>query len=486
MSKTTFSSNNRFTIRLELVSKPGVFASVAALIAKEKADLGAVDIVEVTEGKIVRDVTFDVEKEIDADKILKGLKELKNVRVLAISDRVLLLHLGGKIQIQNKIPIQTRNQLSMAYTPGVAKICQAIAKAPENAYKLTIKANSIAVVTDGSAILGLGNLGPEAAMPVMEGKAMIFKEFANVDAWPICLATQDVDEIVKTVQNIAPGFGGINLEDISAPRCFEIEERLKSSLSIPVMHDDQHGTAIVVLAGLRNALKIVKKDIKNIRVVVNGLGAAGAACCRILLSAGVENMIACNRKGAVLHVDSENVAQARRDLFSCADRENAFSTLREALVGADVFIGVSAGNILSAKDIKRMKKDRIVFALANPDPEINPYDAFRCCRIFATGRSDFPNQINNALAFPGIFRGALNVRARQINDEMKLAASQALANLISKEQLSEEYILPSIFDKRVVSAVASAVEEAAYKTKVAQKKKAGQESSEDDLYQEMA
>ena len=466
MDKSDSTFNNRYTVRLELVSKPGVFAAVATLIASEKADLGAVDIVEVNAQKIIRDITFDVEKEKDADKILNGLKQLKNVRVIAVSDRVLLLHRGGKIQIQNKIPIQTRNQLSMAYTPGVAKVCQAIAESPENVYKFTIKSNSVAVVTDGSAILGLGNLGPEAALPVMEGKAMIFKEFANIDAWPICLATQDVDEIVRTVQNIAPVFGGINLEDISSPRCFEIEERLKKILSIPVMHDDQHGTAIVVLAALRNALKIVKKDIKDIRVVVNGLGAAGAACCRILLSAGVEHLIACNRKGAVLHVDPQNAGLARKDLFSCADRENPFSTLREALVRADVFIGVSAGNILSGKVIKRMKKGPIVFALSNPDPEINPYEAMSCCRIFATGRSDFPNQINNALAFPGIFRGALNVRAKQINDEMKLAASVAIANLIQPDQLSEEYIVPSIFDKRVVDAVTKAVEEAAIKTKV--------------------
>ena len=298
-----FSSHNKFTIRLELVNKPGVFASVAALIACAKADLGAVDIVEATSSKIIRDVTFDVARQKDADKILKGLGSLANVKVIAVSDRVLLLHRGGKIQIQNKVPIQTRNQLSMAYTPGVAKVCQVIAQDPKQVYKLTIKSNTVAIVTDGSAILGLGNLGPQAALPVMEGKAMIFKEFANIDAWPICLATQDTEEIIKTVLHIAPAFGAINLEDISSPRCFEIEERLKKALDIPVMHDDQHGTAIVVLAALRNALKIVKKDFKNIRVVVNGLGAAGAACCRILLSAGVEHLIACNRKGAVLHVD---------------------------------------------------------------------------------------------------------------------------------------------------------------------------------------
>ncbi len=464
-----FHSNNRFTIRLELVNKPGVFASVAALIASAKADLGDVDIVEVTESKIIRDVAFDVERQKDADKILKGLRVLKNVRVIAVTDRVLLLHQGGKIQIQNKVPIQTRHQLSMAYTPGVAKVSKVIAETPEKVYQLTIKSNSIAVVTDGSAVLGLGNLGPEAALPVMEGKAMIFKEFANIDAWPICLATQNVDEIVRTVQNIAPAFGGINLEDISAPRCFEIEEKLKKTLSIPVMHDDQHGTAVVILAALKNALKVVKKDIKNIRVVVNGLGAAGGSCCRILLTAGVRHLFGCNRKGVVLIVNGTNLHHARKDLFSCVSPNDPMLTLREALRGADVFIGVSAGNILSPHDLKTMKKDRIVFAMANPDPEVDPHEAFNVCRVFATGRSDFPNQINNALAFPGIFRGALNVRAKQINEVMKIAASDAIANLVLSNHLSSEYIVPSIFDKRVVEAVAKAVEQAAYQTGVARK-----------------
>lgn len=452
------------------------------MIASHKADLGAVDIVEASAQKIIRDVTFDVLREADAEKILDDLRNLKDVRVIAVSDRILLLHLGGKIHMQSKVPIKTRNQLSMAYTPGVAKVVKVIAENPENAHKLTVKSNSVAVVTDGSAILGLGNLGPEAALPVMEGKAMIFKEFADIDAWPICLATQDVEEIVMTVQNIAPAFGGINLEDISAPRCFEIEERLKKTLSIPVMHDDQHGTAVVMLAALKNSLKIVKKDIKQIRVVVSGLGAAGAACCRILLAAGVEHLMGCKRKGVVLMVDRTNLDKARKDLFSCVHPDDPILTLREALQRADVFIGVSAGNILSGSDLKKMNEDRIVFAMANPDPEVNPHEAFKVCRIFATGRSDFPNQINNALAFPGIFRGALNVRARAINEEMKLAASAALAGLISDEQLNEEYILPSIFDKRVVPAVSKAVEEAAYKTQVAQKRSFDHEQPQEGLF----
>ena len=469
MDKSNSSSANKLTVRLELVNKPGVFAQVVKVIAEEDANLGAVDIVEVTSPRVIRDVTFDVANDAHGQRIIDALNKLENVKVVSFSDPIFLLHLGGKIHIQNKVPLKTRNQLSMAYTPGVAKVCTAIAQEHSKVNTLTIKSNSIAVVTDGSAILGLGNLGPEAALPVMEGKAMLFKEFADIDAWPICLATQDVEEIIETVKNIAPVFGGINLEDISAPRCFEIEARLKEILNIPVMHDDQHGTAVVLLAALKNALKIVKKDIKDIRVTVSGVGAAGAACCRILLAAGARHLLACNRKGVVLVVDDENLDQAQGDLFSCVDANAPRMTLREALNGADVFIGVSAGNVLSAGDLKRMKDDRIVFAMANPDPEVNPHEALDICRVFATGRSDFPNQINNALAFPGIFRGALNVRAKEINEEMKLAASGALADLVSEDQLSEEYIIPSIFDKRVVAAVAAAVQEAAYKTKVARK-----------------
>ena len=469
MDKSNFSSANKLTVRLGLVNKPGVFAQAVKVIAKGNANLGAVDIVEVTPHKVIRDVTFDVASDEHGQRIIDALNKLENIKVVSFSDPVFLLHLGGKIHIQNKVPLKTRNQLSMAYTPGVAKVCMAIAQEHSKVNTLTIKSNSVAIVTDGSAILGLGNLGPEAALPVMEGKAMLFKEFADIDAWPICLATQDVEEIISTVKNIAPVFGGINLEDISAPRCFEIEARLKKILNIPVMHDDQHGTAVVLLAALKNALKIVKKDIKDIRVTVSGVGAAGAACCRILLAAGARHLLACNRKGVVLVVDEENLDQAREDLFSCVDANNPHMTLREALYGADVFIGVSAGNILSAGDLRRMKDDRIVFAMANPDPEVNPHEALKICRVFATGRSDFPNQINNALAFPGIFRGALNVRAKEINEEMKLAASDALAELVAEDQLSEEYIIPGIFDKRVVAAVAAAVQEAAYKTKVARK-----------------
>ena len=464
-------SNYRLTARLELENKPGTFDRVTHLLSKEKANLGAIDIVEATRDKMIRDITFDVKNETHGKRVLTRLSKIQNVRLISASDRIFLLHLGGKISVQGKIPLKTRNQLSQAYTPGVARVSTAIGEDKSKVYNLTIKANTVAVVSDGSAILGLGNLGPEAALPVMEGKAMIFKEFAGIDAWPICLATQDADEIVETVKNIAPVFGGINLEDISYPRCFEIENRLKNILDIPVMHDDQHGTAVVVLAALKNALKIVKKDISKIRVVMSGIGAAGVACSRILLLAGVKHLVASSRHGIVFSTETSGLAAAKKDFMSQIHRDNPGESLKEALVGADVFIGVSSANLLTASDLRKMKKDRIVFAMANPDPEILPSEAVKVSRIFATGRSDIPNQINNALAFPGIFRGALDVRAITINEQMKLAAANAIAGLISSDQLSGEYIIPSIFDKRVVPAVSEAVAHAAVKTGVARKKR---------------
>ena len=359
----------------------------------------------------------------------------------------------------------------MAYTSGVARVCESIAEKPNKASTLTIKRNMVAVVTDGSAVLGLGDLGPLASMPVMEGKAMIFKEFAGVDAFPICLDTQDVDEIVKTVKNIAPVFGGINLEDISAPRCYEIEERLKEELDIPVMHDDQHGTAVVVLAALENALKIVVKKMDEIKVVVNGMGAAGVAVSKILLAAGVRHLKGCGREGIIVNVEGDTLKEARVDFLSCMNRDNPTGSLEEALKDADVFIGLSSGGVLNKKLVKSMNKDAIIFALANPEPELDPTLAPDLCRIFATGRSDFPNQINNALAFPGIFRGALDVRATEINEAMKLAAAEAIAKLILPGQLSEEYIVPSIFDPHVAKRVASAVSRAARATGVSRSKR---------------
>ncbi len=463
-------SNYRLTVRLQLANTPGMFARVAAVLAEEGANLGAVDIVSATAACMVRDVTFDVRDESHGEVVLARIGALPDVTVLSASDRIFLLHLGGKIHVQSKFPVTTRNVLSMVYTPGVGRVSQAIAKDKTKAYAFTSKSNTVAVVTDGSAVLGLGNLGPEAALPVMEGKSMLFKEFAGIDAWPICLNTQDPDEIVRTVQAIAPGFGAINLEDISSPRCFEIERRLKSTLDIPVMHDDQHGTAVVLLAALTNALTVTGKRIEDIRVVVNGLGAAGTACCRMLLAAGLSHLIGCEPQGIVLRGDGEQLRACRTDLGSCMTKDRPQGSLREALKGADVFIGLSVGNIVTAEDLDLMAPDRIVFAMANPDPEVPPQLAASHCRIFATGRSDYPNQINNALAFPGIFRGALDVQACDINEAMKLAAAKALAETIPASALSEDYIIPSVFDKNVVPRVAKAVAAAARDTGVARRR----------------
>jgi malate dehydrogenase (oxaloacetate-decarboxylating) len=460
----------RMTVRVEIPNQPGQFARLATLFAEEGANLGAIDIVEVRRNRMVRDVTFDAQSEAHAERIMARLRALPGLKVRSASDRVFLLHLGGKISTRSKVPVKTRNTLSMMYTPGVARVCRAIAADPEKVYAFTSKANSVAVVSDGSAILGLGNLGAEAAMPVMEGKIMLLKEFADIDGWPLCLSTQNPDEIVAAVKAVAPTFGGINLEDISAPRCFEVEERLKKELDIPVMHDDQHGTAVVILAALLNALEVVGKDIKRIKVVVNGLGAAGTACCKILLAAGVQTLIGCDRKGAVLDATGANLEAAKQDLRACIHFDSPFATLHEALVGADVFIGVSVANLLQVSDLETMAPDRIVFAMANPEPEIAPEKALPLCRVLATGRSDYPNQVNNLLAFPGIFRGALDVRARTINEEMKLAAAQAIAGIIPKDHLSEDYIVPSVFDRKVVRAVARAVARAATETGVARRR----------------
>lgn len=466
-------SNYRLTVRLELANKPGVFARLAALLAGEQANLGAVDIVSATKTCMIRDVTFDAQSEAHGEKVLARLSALPDVKVISASDRIFLLHLGGKIRVEGKVPISTRNVLSMVYTPGVGRVAQAIARDKSKVYAFTSKSNSVAVVTDGSAVLGLGNLGPEAALPVMEGKAMLFKELAGIDAWPLCLNTQDPDAIVGIVQGIAPGFGAVNLEDISAPRCFEIERRLKQSLDVPVMHDDQHGTAVVILAALTNALRVVGKQMENARIVVNGLGAAGTACCRMLLAAGASHLLGCDKEGVILCGEAERLRACRVDLASCLTRDNPMGTLRDALKGADVFIGLSVGNILSAEDLDVMAPDRIVFAMANPDPEVSPELAASHCRVFATGRSDYPNQINNALAFPGIFRGALDVQASEINEVMKLAAAKALAQVIPEGALSEDYIIPSLFDKTVVPKVAQAVAAAARETGVARRRAKG-------------
>ncbi len=463
-------SNYRLSVRLELANRPGMFARVATTLAEEGANLGAVDIVSAGPDKMVRDVTFDVQNEEHGERVLIRLGQVPDVRVLSASDRIFLLHLGGKIRVESKLPLTTRNTLSMVYTPGVGRVSQAIAKDRSKVYAFTTKSNSVAVVTDGSAVLGLGNLGPEAALPVMEGKAMLFREFAGIDAWPICLSTQNPDEIVRTVQSIAPSFGGINLEDISAPRCFEIERRLKQTLDIPVMHDDQHGTAVVILAALKNALKVIGKRFEEVRVVVNGLGAAGMACCQILLAAGVSHLLGCGRHGIVLSGDPDRLRTCRHDLATCIQADRPTGTLQDALKGADVFIGLSVGNVLRPEDLDLMAHDRIVFAMANPDPEIAPDLAMSRCRVFATGRSDYPNQINNVLAFPGMFRGALDVQASDINEAMKLAAAEAIATIIPESTLSEDYIIPSVFDKQVVQRVSKAVADAARATGVARRR----------------
>jgi malate dehydrogenase (oxaloacetate-decarboxylating) len=420
---------------------------------------------------MVRDITVAAGDEQHAAIIADKVKELPDVRVINISDRTFLLHLGGKITVNSKIPLKTRDQLSMAYTPGVARVCKAIEEDKSKVYSLTIKSNTVAIVSDGSAVLGLGNIGPEAAMPVMEGKAMLFKEFGQVDAFPICLATQDTEQIIQTVKAISVTFGGINLEDISAPRCFEIEERLIEELDIPVMHDDQHGTAVVVLAALLNALKVTGKKINDIKVVVNGIGAAGVACSKILMAAGVQHIVGCDTVGAVYRGRTQNMNVAKEWYAANTNFEGERGSLMNVIRGADMFLGLSGPGTLPVEALKLMAKDPIVFALANPTPEILPEEAAPYVAVMATGRSDYPNQINNVLCFPGIFRGALDCRASQINDQMKLAAAKAIQSIITEEELGPDYIVPSVFDKRVTAGVAKAVMEAAYESGVARRER---------------
>lgn len=471
-------SNYRMTVRLELTQRPGVFAQLATAIAEEGASIGAVDIVSATRTKVVRDMTLDVQSEEHGERVLKHLNNLTDVRVIASSDRIFLMHLGGKIRVESKFPVKTRNMLSMVYTPGVGRVVRAIAQEPQKAYTFTTKSNSLAVVTDGSAILGLGNLGPLAAMPVMEGKAMLLHQFAGIDAWPLCLDTQDPEEIIRTVRAIAPAFGAINLEDISAPRCFEIERRLKAELDIPVMHDDQHGTAVVILGALFNALKVIRRPIKDIHVVIVGLGAAGTACAELLLGAGVTHLKGCDKNGLVLDRPLEELSSFRHNLRELIHYDNPTGTLQEALTGAHVVIGLSSANVLKSEDLALMANDPIVFALANPDPEISPEAAIPYCRVYASGRSDYPNQCNNLLAFPGIFRGALDVQAKAISETMLLAAAEALSKMVPSASLSEEYIIPSVFDKQVVPKIAKAVAQAAIDSGLARRTKKEQEEDE--------
>jgi malate dehydrogenase (oxaloacetate-decarboxylating) len=455
------------TIRVEIENRIGMFAKIATAIGSAGGDMGAVDIVRVEKGKIVRDITANARDEEHEKSIVRAIKTVAGVKVLRVMDRTFLAHQGGKIEIKNKLPVRDRNDLSQVYTPGVARVCMDIHHDPEHAYRYTIKGNSVAVVSDGTAVLGLGNIGPEAALPVMEGKAMIFKEFAGIDAFPIVLATKDVDEIVMTVKNIAPAFGGINLEDISAPRCFEVETRLRKMLRIPVFHDDQHGTSVVVLSALINVSRLLKRDLKKFKVVVVGAGAAGTATTKILLASGVKDIIVCDRTGALYAGRKQGMDPAKRELAKLTNPRMVKGSISEAMQGAQVFIGLSAPNVITADDIRRMGKDPVVFALANPDPEISPEEAQSLVRIMATGRSDYPNQINNMLGFPGIFRGLLDVRARGVNEAVKLAAARAIAHTVETGELHEDYIIPSIFDRSVVASVAAAVAEAARKTGLA-------------------
>jgi malate dehydrogenase (oxaloacetate-decarboxylating) len=457
------------TLRAQYPNKPGMLGHIATAIGDAGGDIGAVDIVRTNSTKIVRDITFSARDNDHGRCIIEAIRKLKGVTVRSVSDQVFIAHAGGKIEVHNKMALSGRADLSRVYTPGVARVCLAIAREPEAAWSLTVKKNTVAVVTDGTAVLGLGDIGPLAAMPVMEGKAMLFKEFGEVDAWPICLDTKNPDEIVAAVKYIAPGFGGINLEDISAPRCFEIEERLKKELDIPVFHDDQHGTAVVVLAALLNAVKIVKKDMADLRVVICGVGAAGVACAKIFMSVGVKHIVGCDSKGAIYRGRQEGMNPIKEWFANNTNPDNVTGTLSDAMAGADLFLGVSGPNLVSADDVKRMNKDPIVFALANPDPEIRPDEALPYVRVMATGRSDYPNQINNVLCFPGLFRGVLDARAWDINEEMKVAAAHAIADSVGKHELSEEYIIPSVFNRAVFQRVARAVSEAAYKSGAAER-----------------
>jgi malate dehydrogenase (oxaloacetate-decarboxylating) len=461
--------SHSFTMRVRIVNRPGMLARIINAIAELEGDPGAIDVVSSSRDFKTRDIGVSARDDAHAAQIIARIRRLRGIEVVNVSDRVFLMHLGGKIRIQNKIPLTTRDALSMAYTPGVARVCEAIAADKSKADTLTIKHNAVAVVTDGSAVLGLGNIGPEAALPVMEGKAMLFKEFADIDAYPICLQTQDPDEIVRAVRWISTGFGGINLEDIGAPRCFAIEERLKRALTIPVFHDDQHGTAIVVLAATLNALRIVKKRLADIRVVIVGAGAAGVACTKILRSAGARRLLVCDHDGIISRRRLPALDASKAWIATHTNPRNVSGTLSEALRGAQLFVGVSGPGCVSVRDIRRMARNAIVFALANPTPEIMPEEIERHVRIIATGRSDYVNQINNVLAFPGVFRGALDARATDINEPMKLAAARAIAETIGDDELSEEYIVPSIFNKHVTRRVARAVETAARASGVARR-----------------
>lgn len=456
------------TIRLKLLNQPGTLAKVLAVIAEEGGNLGSIDLVSAASDYVIRELMVWFYDRENLAGLINALEEIAGVRVVQVADRVFTKHLGGKIEIKAKREIQGREDLALVYTPGVARVSQAIAGDPEMAYRLTMKGNSVAIVTDGTAVLGLGNIGPQAALPVMEGKALLFKKFAGIDALPLCLDVHSPKEIIDTVVACAPAFGGINLEDIAAPQCFAVEEELSRRLDIPVFHDDQHGTAVVTVAGLLNALRVVDKRIDKVKIVVSGAGAAGVAIAKMLLSTGARDIVVCDRKGAIGRDDMPNI-DSKKWLALHTNERCVRGGLREVIEGADVIIGVSGPGLLHREDVLRMAEKPVIFALANPEPEIDPIEILDIAGVIATGRSDFPNQINNVLAFPGIFRGALDCHARMINDEMCLAAAHVLADMVAPGQLSPEYIIPSVFNEDVCPAVARAVRQAAQSTGVSRR-----------------
>ncbi|MFQ5543284.1 MAG: NAD-dependent malic enzyme, partial [Nitrospiria bacterium] len=454
---TRQNASRNITFRLRFPNKIGMLGEITSAIGDTGGDIEAIDIVQAYSGMVLRDITVKTRNEKHVREIENTLSKILEVELIHSSDRTFLLHLGGKISIKCRIPLKTRDDLSRVYTPGVARVCMAIHEDLSKVFSLTIKKNAVLIVTDGSAVLGLGNIGPEAALPVMEGKAMLFKEFGGIDAYPICLKTQDTQEIIQTIEHISTGFGGINLEDISSHRCFEIEDTLKKRLAVPVFHDDQHGTAIVVLAALINAAKVIGKKMSEMNVAINGVGAAGISIAKILLAAGVHEVIGCDREGIIFEGRTTRMNFVKEQFSKITNRNFKQGTLEDALIGADLFVGVSSPGVLTAKMIQKMAEHPIVFALANPTPEIMPEEATGIVRIMATGRSDYPNQINNVLAFPGIFRGALDVRASQINTEMNLAAAHAIASVIDENDLSEDYIVPAVFNQKVAKVVAQNV-----------------------------
>ncbi len=463
------SASNSITVRVMIENRPGMLAKVTSVIGEEGGNIGAIDIVRAEQDELTRDITINTRSDDHAQSIVEQLRGIDGVDIVNTSDRTFLLHLGGKLDVESKSPLRTRDQLSMAYTPGVARVSESIRDTPANAHRLTIKSNTVAVVSDGTAVLGLGDIGAEAAIPVMEGKAQLLKEFAGVNGFPVCLNTTNVDEIVETVRRIAPVFGGINLEDISAPRCFAVEERLREELDIPVFHDDQHGTAVVTVAALLNALTIVDKALADISVVMVGIGAAGTAVTEMLLQMGVQDIVGVDSSGPVT-ADRSDLNAAKRRYVQMTDPDVDGETLSAVMEGADVFIGLSAPDIIDVADLKNMARDPIVFAMANPRPEIMPEVAYPHVAVMATGRSDYPNQINNVLCFPGLFKGALDCRTAAITDEMKIAAAEAIADTIEPKNLTSDYIVPSVFDQEVVERVADAVSRTAHEQGVARKR----------------